>query len=48
MLKPGSKFITLKLPSNYDNWFQLESKESFKMSWGRITVFFLKKLNVSK
>lgn len=43
LLKPGSKFITLKLPVGYEGWFEIDSQSWYKMTWGRILVYILKR-----
>lgn len=42
-LKPGSKFITLKLPGSLDGWFEVDSQAWYKMTWGRIMVYVLRR-----
>lgn len=47
LLKMGAKFITLKLPVGYESWFEVESQSWYKMTWGRILVYILKRTNQS-
>lgn len=44
-MRPGSTIITLKLPENYQNYFDLISRSWYKMTWGRVLVYFLRRNN---
>lgn len=43
-LKSGSVLMTLKLPKNYKDIFELYQQSWHKMTWGRNLVYYLKKL----
>jgi hypothetical protein len=42
-LRPGSTLITLKSPDPYLEYFELVSASWFKMTWGRVLVYFLRR-----
>mmetsp|Transcript_15109 Transcript_15109/g.22727 ORF Transcript_15109/g.22727 Transcript_15109/m.22727 type:complete len:774 (-) Transcript_15109:140-2461(-) len=46
-LKPGSKFITLKLPENYSQHYDITHQGWYKMSWGRVLVYVLTRNTVA-
>ena len=43
-MKPGARFVTLKqFPDSESSYFEVESQAWYKMSWGRTTVYTLKR-----
>lgn len=39
--------ITLKLPEHYSTWFEETHRKWFKMSWGRVLVYFLRRNGIA-
>jgi SAM-dependent methyltransferase len=42
-MKPGSRFMTLKLLPNVEDYFEIASQGWYKMSWGRINVHMMRR-----